>query len=81
LTNAGIWPQQIETHLQQLHTIAEELPLTSRDIYNVEFQLMCEALRGQTPIQALLSQFAADDYVREYQVDANGHLTHMFFAS
>jgi hypothetical protein len=29
----------------------------------------------------LLSQFAADDFVREYQVDAIGHVTHLFFAS
>jgi hypothetical protein len=42
---------------------------------------MCEALRGQTSIQALLSQSAADDFVREYQLDANGHVTHLFFAS
>jgi hypothetical protein len=81
LTNAGVRPQQIEAHLQQSRTIAEELPLKSRDIYNVQFQHMREALRGQTSIQALLSQFAADDFVQEYQLDANGHVTHLFFAS
>jgi hypothetical protein len=42
---------------------------------------MREALRGQTSIQALLSQFAADDFMWEYQLDVNGHATHLFFSS
>ncbi len=55
LTSAGVRPQQIQAHLQQSCSTAEELPLIPQDIYNLRFQLMREALNGQTPIQALLS--------------------------
>jgi hypothetical protein len=52
-----------------------------RDIYNIRHRLMRESLDGQTPIQALLSQLVADDFVWDYQLDSDQHVTHPFFAS
>lgn len=63
LTDAGVKPLQIESHLQQTRTTEEELPLITRDIYNIRHQLLRVSPDGRTPIQALLSQFAADDFV------------------
>jgi hypothetical protein len=73
-TNAGVRPQQIEAHLQQSRTTDEERTLLTRDIYNMWHQLRRNSLNGRTPIQALLTQFAADEIVSEYQLDADGHV-------
>ncbi len=81
LTVAGVSPRQIEAHLQQTRTTTERLPLMPRDLYNIRYQLRRESLNAQTPIQALLREFAADDFVHEYQLDTDGHVTHLFFAS
>ncbi len=81
LTKVGVRPSQIEAQLQETRATAEELPLLARDIYNIRHQQMRESLDGRTPIQALLLQFAADDFVWEYKLDTEGHVTHLFFAS
>ncbi len=73
-------PKQIEAHLQQTRATAAELPLLTRDLYNVRYQISRELLNGLTPIQALLSQLAADDFVWEYQLDSDRRVTHLFFA-
>jgi hypothetical protein len=81
LTKVGVSPLQIEAQLQQTRTTTEELPLLTRDIYNIRHQQMRESLNGRTPIQALLSQLTADDFVSEFKLDAENHVTHLFFAS
>ncbi len=42
---------------------------------------MRDLLNGRTPIQALFLQLAADDFVWEYKLDADVHVTYLFFAS
>ncbi len=51
-----------------------------KDISNARQQMRGNALSGRTPIQALVEQMQADDFYWSVQHDAQGHVTHLFFA-
>ncbi len=81
LTDAGVKPRQIEAHLQQSRTTDDEVPLVICDVYNIRHRHLRESLNGRMPIEALLSQLTAEDFVLDYELDTDRHVTHLFFAS
>jgi hypothetical protein len=54
--------------------------LTNPDLYNTRAQLRLENLAGHNPTESLLVILKDSDYIFDYKTDANGHVTHLFFA-
>jgi hypothetical protein len=77
LTDANVAPRTIAAVLEQRSL---EQAIVMKDIYNARQQMLSEALGGRTPIQALVEQMQADDFSWSVQHDAQGHVTHLFFA-
>ncbi len=65
LTNIGLKPRQIAAQLQQSRSTSSPQPLLPRNFDNARHQLTHQMLEGRTPIQSLLTQFAAGDFVSE----------------
>jgi hypothetical protein len=51
-----------------------------KDVYNAQQRIRNLVLGGQTPIQALVQQLRAEDFVWNVQTDLQGHVTQLFFA-
>ncbi|CAG8696391.1 10298_t:CDS:2 [Cetraspora pellucida] len=77
MTRAGVCPREI---LSSLHQNDHSISVISWDIYNLCTKIRLENLQGRTPIQALLKELENDQYEYDYQYDANGHVTHLFFS-
>ncbi len=44
-------------------------------------KLRANSLVGRTPIQALVQEFQAEDFVYAYDTDSSSHITRLFFAA
>ena len=77
MTKANISPKQIAISLW----LADPNQIfTMQDIYNIRKTIWIEQLAGKTPIEAMLHELWKSNYVHEYQLDQQYHITHLFFA-
>lgn len=72
-------PSQILSSLRVNDPTAQSAMVTQRDIYNIGAQQRREKLGPFTPIQALIQEFNAGNWVYELQKDAENEITHLFF--
>lgn len=56
-------------------------PITIKDVYNARMQIRTEALKGRTPIQALVEELEEENFLWKVETDVNGHVTHLLFAA
>lgn len=77
MSAAGIRPREMISTLRQGDP---NLPVIPRTIYNARNQLRVENLAGRTTIQALLDELRDGPFEYDFQTDAEGHITRLFFA-
>ena len=77
MTKAGARPREILSSLRQNDP---SISTISRDIYNLRKKIRLENLQGRTPTQALVKELEEGQFEYDYQCDASGHVTHLFFS-
>ncbi len=77
LTASHVVPRTIEAILRQSD---QGEAIIRKDIYNARQRIRNIALNGRTPIQALVQQLRVEDFHWNLRTDAEGHVTHLFFA-
>jgi hypothetical protein len=77
MTKANILPKQIAISLRY---VDPNQLFTMQDIYNIRKVIRIEQLAGKTPIEAMLYELQKSNYIYEYQLDQQRHITHLFFA-
>lgn len=83
MTAAGQAPRLILAALtagQTADIIDTDVNITLQDLYNLRQQFRREELGARTPIQALLDQLVGGNIFHRYQIDPQGHITHLFIA-
>ena len=76
LTAAGVASRQVALVVRQ----ATNHPLIAQDVYNVQKQVRLENLAGKTPMESLVHVVKNSQYHYNYVTDAEGHVSHFFFA-
>ncbi|CAG8840789.1 13027_t:CDS:2, partial [Racocetra persica] len=66
--------------LSSLRQNDPSISTTSQDVYNIRKKLYRENLKDRTPIQALVEELDKSQFEYNYQCNADGHITHLFFA-
>jgi len=76
---AGIPTRNILTALRKKKTSNSKVLSTARDIYNITSRNKTKSLNGRTPIQTLLYELQEAQSPCDFELDMNGHITHLFF--
>jgi len=77
MSTAGIRPREMISALRQDDPDLLAIP---RTIYNARHKFRVENLAGRTPIEALLDDLRDGPFEYDFQTDAEGRVTHLFFA-
>ena len=75
LAKAGTKSKHIVRFVKKSHNL-----VIARDIYNQSRSLKLKALRGRTPINALLEELEEENWYFDFKVDVDGHVEYLFMA-
>ena len=80
LSKAGAAPKTILAAINDSRmSVGNEIPLIAQDIYNARKRVRLDALKGRSPVEAVLDELEQNDVWHRVKVDSEGHVTHLFF--